>query len=379
MKTLNKKKLYYWIYMLGVIVLIFAAFNSYVTFQVHNQLSELVKKPGRWPVGAYVFEPKIGFDFAPGISGPVSDHSFYVKSHRLGYRIGETQDASAFSPGGILSLGCSLTYGDEVNAGQTFTQLIADSLHLPAYNYGVCSFSYIHALVKAQNLRDDGILNKLQPKYVILGCWNGLPARSKTPFPPIASKNIPLTAAYLDHDGSKLSIQYPSSSKLFFELATMYRKEGAEMNFGKFFKIFFAIPRFAFVYLKNNQLLQKMKGGHIENTLSDYALYNFYFSEIEKVFAPFNSKLIVLYMPVKEQEHPGEALTKALSNHQDIAFVNGAQAIKNYHIPKTEYKGKHPQPAAHMAYAREAIRLLKSLQKKKGKQDNSLISNQAEK
>ena len=365
MKTLNKKKLYYWIYMVSVIVLIFAVFDTIISFQIHKQLGRLVENAGRWPVGAYVYEPKIGFDFAPGISGPIDDNSFYVKSHRLGYRIAKSEDASSCQSGGVLSLGCSLTYGDEVNAEQTFTQLIADSLHIPAYNFGVCSFSYIHALVKAQKLKDEGVLDKLRPKYVILGCWKGLPDRSRTPFPPIASKNIPLTAAYLDRDGKDLKIHYPLSSRHFFELATLYRREGPEISLKKFIRIFTAVPRFAYVYLKNNQLLKKMKGLHAkDNSVSDYDIYNFYFSGIEKIFLPFHSKIIVLYMPVSVKDHPDEALTKALSNHQNIVFVNGSQAIKKYHIPKADYKGKHPQPATHMAYARETIRLLKSLQVK---------------
>ena len=110
----------------------------------------------------------------------------YLSSKKLKYRIGEQEDAVSYQPGGIMSLGCSFIYGDEVNADDTFTQLIADSLELPAYNYGVCSFSYTHALLKAQKLKNEGVLDKLQPKYVILGCWKGFPEQSGSPFPPAA-------------------------------------------------------------------------------------------------------------------------------------------------------------------------------------------------
>jgi hypothetical protein len=189
------KSVKYIVYMAGVILLVLVIFNTVFTFIIHGKLKQVVDNPGRWPAGAYIYDEAIGFDFASNISGPIDDGSFYVKSHQFGYRIGEHEDAKNWQPGGVLSLGCSFTYGDEVESGQTFTQRLADYLQLPAYNYGICSFSYIHALLKAKELKAEGILDRLQPQVVILGCWSGLPDRSRTPFPPLASGNLPLPAA----------------------------------------------------------------------------------------------------------------------------------------------------------------------------------------
>ncbi len=360
MKLLSKKNLNYLIYMVSVILLIFIAFNTYITFQIHDQLAKMTSKPARWPVGAYIYDSKIGFDFAPDVSGPIQDGSFYVKSHHLAYRIGEYDDGNSFQARGVLSLGCSLTYGDEVESGQTFTQIVADSLNLPAYNYGICSFSYIHALQKAQNLKDEGVLDKLQPKYVILGCWKGLLNRSRTPFPPIAAKNIPLTAASIYKDKGELGIRYPLSSRHVFDLVTMYRKDGPELSFKKFMKIFTSVPGFAYIYIKNNQLYQTMRELKPEAQVSDYDVYDFYFSGIEKLFPSPATQIVVLFMPVAANDHPDAALMKALSQHPGILFVNGLEAVKKQDIPLKDYKGKHPQPAAHMAYARETIDLIES-------------------
>ena len=82
MKYLNTKNLKYIIYMFSVIVLIFTAFNIYLTFRVHSELGKMVSKPNRWPAGAYVYDQKIGFDFAADISDYIQDRSFYVKSHK---------------------------------------------------------------------------------------------------------------------------------------------------------------------------------------------------------------------------------------------------------------------------------------------------------
>jgi hypothetical protein len=342
--------------MVSVIVLILAVFNTLITLRIHKQLVQVVSKEGRWPVGAYIYDRSIGFDFASNISGPIKQKgSFYVKSHQFGYRIGESEDPVSYRPGGLLSLGCSFTYGDEVESGQTFTQLAADSLNIPAYNYGICSFSYIHALLKAQKLKDQGTLDKLQPKYVVLGCWSGLPDRSRSPFPPLASKNIPLPAAYLTKDKTDLKIQYPEKIQDIFSMIELYRNEGTGLSFKRFMKIFSAAPRYMFLFVKNNQLAKKLKSGSFNNDVSDYEVYDFYFSGIESIFSGYGSRIIVLFMPNKINEQPDDALKQAIADHPGIIFVNGLQAIQEYGVPNRDFVGVHPQPAAHKAFAREIV------------------------
>jgi hypothetical protein len=358
MSFMNSNRLKYLVYMFSIILLILAAFNTYFTIQIHNKLVKAGSKPGRWPVGAYIYDEAIGFDFAPNISGPIDDGRFYVKSHQLGYRISENDDAESYQSGGVLSLGCSFTYGDEVESGQTFTQQVADSLGIPAYNYGICSFSYIHALLKAKEMKENGILEKLQPKYVILGCWSGLLDRSRSPFPPLSSKSLALPAAYLSKDGNAPEIKYPLNTKSIFSMVESYRKEGTALTFKRFFKIFTSVPRYTYIYLKNNRLTQKVKNRTFPSEVTDYEVYNFYFSGIEKVFSGNDTRIIVLFMPNKENEEPDGALKKALAGHPRILFVNGQDAIKKYQVPVEDYKAKHPQPMTHQAYAREIIHSL---------------------
>lgn len=345
--------------MLSVIVLIFAVFDTFITIRIHKQLVKVSSKRGRWPVGAYIYDKSIGFDFASNISGPINNDNFYVKSHQLGYRISESEDPVSYRPGGLLSLGCSFTYGDQVEADQTFTQLAADSLNIPAYNYGVCSFSYIHALLKAKKLKDQGVLDKLRPKYVILGCWSGLPDRSRSPFPPLASQNIPLPAAYLTKDGSDVKIQYPMKIQDVFSLIELYRKEGTKLSFKKFIKIFIAAPRYMYLFVKNSRLAKEIQSGSFKNDVSDYEVYNFYFSGIERLFSDYGSQIIVLYMPNSNNEPPDNALKKAIADHPGIILVDGLQAIQKYGVSSRDYVGIHPKPAAHKAYAEEIVNAIR--------------------
>lgn len=343
--------------MLSVILLILVGFNLVFTFQIHKKLVRVVSNPGRWPAGAYIYDKTIGFDFAANVSGYISDGSFYVKSHRLGYRIGEHADATSFQPGGLLSLGCSFTYGDEVDAGQTFTQLAADGLQIPAYNYGICSFSYTHALLKARQLKDNGVLDQLKPSYVILGCWSGLPDRSRSPFPPLASDDLPLPSAYLAKDGQDLAIKSPMKLQHVFELLELYREEGTSMDFKKLTKIFFAAPRYVYLYVKNNRLTQEIRMRNLQEDVSDFQVYDFYFSGIEEVFSAYGSRIIVLFMPNSFDEQPSRAMKEALARHPGITLADGHQAIQKYGVSISEYVRKHPQPPAHRAYAMETMKV----------------------
>jgi len=359
MKYLDSKRMKYLVYMTSVIVLILLVFNIFITIKIHKQLTKVGAKNSRWPVGAYIYDRSIGFDFASNVSGSIKKDRFYVKSHQLGYRIGESEDPVSYREGGVLSLGCSFTYGDQVESEETFTQLAADGLNIPAYNYGICSFSYTHALLKAQKLKDQGVLDKLKPEYVILGCWSGLPERSRSPFPPLASRNVPLPAAYLTRDGQSIKIQSPMDIEGIFNLIELYRKEGTDLSFKKFMKIYFSAPRIIYLYVKNNRLAQQLKLGTAHNEVSDYEVYDFYFSGIENIFSAYGSKIIVLFMPNEIDEHPDAALKKAIDGHPGIIFIDGLNAIDKYKVTKRDYVGIHPKPAAHKAYAQEIVDLVR--------------------
>jgi hypothetical protein len=358
MKYLNSKSLKYLVYLVIVTFVILVAFNTILTLKIHKQLARIGSKHGRWPVGAYIYDPNIGFDFAAGISGPIGNGTFYVKSHQMGYRIGKDTDQVSWQPGGLLSLGCSFTYGDEVEADQTFTELAAEGLNIPAYNYGICSFSYTHAILKAQKLKDQGILSQLQPKYVVLGCWSGLPDRSKSPFPPLASGNIPLPAAYLTKDGNAVKVQYPMNIQGLFDLIESYRHDGTSLTFKRFAKIFFSAPKYFFLYMKNQSVAGKLKAGTFNKSLSEYEVYDFYFSAIERIFKEYNSKIIVLFMPNKPEEGPDTALKQAMAKHPDIIFANGLRGLHRNGVSILDYVGIHPAPAAHQAYSQEILTVI---------------------
>lgn len=92
--------------------------------------------------------------------------------------------------------------------------------------------------------------------------------------------------------------------------------------------------------------------------VTDFEVYNYYFTEIENIFSDYGSKIIVLYMPYLSFDLPGKGLTEALSKHPEILMVNGSQAVKDFNVPTLEFEKRHPQPKAHEAYAWEAIKVI---------------------
>ncbi len=348
----------YIVYIIITTVSILFLFNVVLTFIIHNKLEKLTEKPGRWPAGAYIHDDVIGFDFAPLISDYISDGSFYVKSHNMGYRINKNDDMYNYSQGGVLSLGCSFTYGDEVDCNQTFSQLIADSLNIPAYNYGISSFSYIHALLKAQQLQKNGTLDSLNPKIVVLGCWKGLVNRSKTPYPPLGSNAMKLETSYLTKIHDSVMIKFPSGSPLVFDLAHLYRASDRGLSIRKFVKVFFSTPEIISIFRKNLGKSNRSNFFYNSNPVSEYEVYDYYFSKIEDIFPKDDVRIVVLFMPSVPNEAPTADMIKAANKHPDIIFVDGNTALNEYKVPTSEYSRKHPQPMAHKAYADKIIEKL---------------------
>ena len=120
------------------VALILIIINSYYVFINHK----LMKKGRRWPAGSYRYNRTIGYEMTPNFSSRMLNRTFYTKTHNLGYRIPEFSDSHKYNRGGILSVGCSFTYGDMVAGEETFTYLAAQQMNLPSYNFGVCSYSY---------------------------------------------------------------------------------------------------------------------------------------------------------------------------------------------------------------------------------------------
>lgn len=98
-----------------------------------------------------------------------------------------------------------------------------------------------------------------------------------------------------------------------------------------------------------------MSGRTYRSDVTDLEVYDFYFTGIEKIFASYGSRIIVLFMPRRHDENPDRFLKEALAAHPGIIFVNGMEAINRYEIPTGEYQARHPQPPAHLAYAREIL------------------------
>ena len=127
------------------------------------------------------------------------------------------------------------------------------------------------------------------------------------------------------------------------------------MSFNKFTRLFVLAPRFLLLTMTMDKGEKKKSS---KDEVTDFEVYDYYFTGIEEIFYEYGSKIIVLHMPYMSFDLPGTALIEALDYHPDILMVNGLEAVKSLNVPPMEYEKRHPQPAAHEAYAWEAIKMI---------------------
>jgi hypothetical protein len=113
--------------------------------------------------------------------------------------------------------------------------------------------------------------------------------------------------------------------------------------------------------MKSSRSAVAMNSAARSGQVTDFEVYDFYFSGIEKVFSGYNTTIIMLFMPnLNSDELPDRALIEAVAAHPGIIPVNGLHAIQLYDVSVRDYMRKHPQPPAHMAYARLLANTIRS-------------------
>lgn len=318
---------------------------------------------GRWPLGAYEHDPVVGFRLARGFSAPLLDGSFHTRTHSLGYRIPQFGDPNEVIPGGILSLGCSFTYGDELEAEETFTYRAAAELGLPAYNYGVCAYSYATMLLLLQRLQEEGVIERLRPGFVLLAVGDWLVPRSFNPFMP--SEGLQYAYPYLRERAGHLEIAQPPEQ---FSLAHMFCFQKAYFPEGRrdvpltprrFLLLVREVPRVLYANFLGNRERARLKR---EAPVPAQRVYDFLLQEVEKISAPAGMRVLVLWMATVPGQTLDPALRAAVARHPGVLLINGGEALRYDAVPPEEYCcGHHPGPKAHAAYARAIAERVRAL------------------
>jgi hypothetical protein len=250
MKT-SASRLFYILYLTGITALILFSFNSYKALKFH----EIYTTYERWPEGSRRYNEKTGFEMTSSFSGVIEHpQTFELKTHRWGYRIPGNESSETHIKGGILFTGCSFTFGDEINAENSFPQLTGEMLKMPVYNYGVCDYSYASVLRELQDLSSKGILDSLQPNYLVLGAGDWLIERSLSPFYP--TSHLQLAYPHISKKNNALEITDPPFFYSIKHLYGMKEKYGQEandrsLNFSRFLVMSDLVPRVTWANFRN--------------------------------------------------------------------------------------------------------------------------------
>jgi hypothetical protein len=332
----------------AAILLTILAINTYLTFKIHRiMISET-----RWPIGSFRPDSTIGFAMTPAFSSLMNNGSFFIKSHKWGYRISKSEDMFSYKKDGILFVGCSFTYGDEVESDSTFSHLVQDSLKIPSYNFGVCSYSYASILLQLETMEKNAILDSLHPSVIVFGFGDWLVDRSLSPFYP--TRELKLCYPYIRKKDTALVLERPPEflfAAPFFELLPNYfslTASTSELTIRRFVMLFpFAMKYYA-GKIYRNYLFQPDK-------LDRSELYLFLFTRIKSIAQRHNMKVIILSMPIKYPPEYDTTLAKSLDRFQEFSHVYGASALTAEQVPKEAFFKTHPKPQAHRAYAHALI------------------------
>ncbi|MDD3875112.1 MAG: hypothetical protein PHT69_00665 [Bacteroidales bacterium] len=315
-----------------------------------HKINILYSKSNRWPEKAYFFNSQTGIRLSPLLHAQMTDNSYYLKTHELGYRIDKLEDALSYRSGGILSLGCSFTFGDEVEASETYSHILADSMGAQSYNYGVCSFNYPAALLLLKKLSENHILDSLNPSMIVLGCWEGLHTRSYQSFFPMAENLILPCPSFINNKEGKIEIKCNLNKNYVFNLKDYYAsRRNQNLDIKTYFKLFPYATEYWIQKIKNT------KDKKIEvNDEMVYSMYDFILNEMQQQIDTSKTKIVLLWMPHQLRLQPHPALVElCINKYKDIILIDGYSAVKKYRVPELDYMRRHPQKSSHLAYANE--------------------------
>jgi hypothetical protein len=314
----------------------------------------------RWPVGTHRFDDATGYSLTPGFSRRMLDGSFLVRTHALGYRIARIDSDTAVRQHGILGVGCSFTFGDGVEAEQTFTYRLGELLGLPSYNYGVCSFSYVSAILQLEKLERNGTLLSLSPSQIVLGAGSWLEGRSQSPFFPTAA--VQLAYPYLRESGGTLAItdgpEYWSMQHgVRFETELFPGQERQWTPSLKNYRLLMLeiAPRALVGTLLRRWQRAKLRGRGV----GDVKLYDFVAARLAGLAERQGIPLAILWMPSAANELAPDELANAVKRHPTLMLVDGARAAQAAELAPGEYANRHPTAAAHRLYAETLARAIK--------------------
>jgi hypothetical protein len=137
----------------------------------------------------YLPDPVIGAVAKPGARGYElygDGKTIQIVFDENGFRVPANRKPGPYRKPLVLALGCSFTFGDGVEAENTFAQLVADALGGTALNAGINGTSIANMLVLAERL-----IPKYQPDYVLVQFSGWLVDRAQSQFRNFVNAKFP--------------------------------------------------------------------------------------------------------------------------------------------------------------------------------------------
>ena len=273
---------------------------------------------------------------------------FIIKLNKFPYRITVNEEFNDFTPGGILGMGCSFLFGEEINQEDTLLYKTSTMLGVPSYNFAVGSYSLCSMILRLKDLEQNGTFKLLKPKVILVGIGNWQFGRSINPFIPSDFETLQTTYQYLKKMNGKVSISNDYglfSIKYGYQLRDACLKNKNTLLY--YFLCFANTPRFmlsSIVYkftYANQYYLNK-----IYNSITAYEVYDYAIREFIKISKRENVKLVIIWLPhtsYSELTTINPDFVEIMHKYKDdLYFCNVNNYFAKHGFPAEDIGRRHP-------------------------------------
>jgi hypothetical protein len=355
------------------------AYSSWVTLRSLKMYRHL-KTPSRgWQGHLFRDDPELGFTHIPGARGFITfpaGPSLPVVIDNDGFRVpeGEPADSNAKARPLVLSLGCSVTFGDACLAQDAFTYRTAQLLGGRSINAGVCSYGLEQMLPRARTL-----IPRYKPDYVLVQFSGWLVARAMTAYAPAYYGRVPVPF-YTRDDGDSLTLHPRLFSQKIFDLPLWEYRSGSMglFNFisflGRAGGPLFLHDDFNLLAVQVRDIWSKFRHGHA--LLADEGLMreviDHTYTEIAQICSENGARMIIVKLGGDENGRKTfrppavpdaiyvDAEAELVRRLPDTSRATYRQAYGHWRGNPPVLVDEHPNPAAHSIIAEEIVKAIEN-------------------
>ena len=278
-------------------------------------------------------------------------HAFHLFTDARGARVNSARQ-NTFDKVTIMTIGCSMSWGQGVENEATYTAILGQRLDVPVANFAMGGYGTLQSLLMLERNLD------LAPKIIIYGVIEDHMRRNLSPCAP-AYLPFCMATPYVDFDSEEKPYIHAPHMEFPIEMTQQFL-EDVVFNSLVVNDILWGAK---IIWLK---YAQKKLLSYPRTQEAKQKSMTFLMRKMSESAKKINAILIVVYMPRLERGAAKPAPSELMSSlTKDTVFVDLSSVIKSYYNnpenPDLELKNDgHPNQLAHRLIANELEKLIRS-------------------